>query len=119
MALIGATIASVEVEGCEPFEVVGLGALIVQAELRGQGLSRLLLKPVRALAEGLGPDRAMIFCDREQIPLQMGRGYTLITSPVWVDQPEGRIEMPVPALWRPIRPSSWPAGTVNLYGLPF
>jgi hypothetical protein len=79
-----------------------------------------LMDGLAGLAEAMGPDRAMIFSDAHLIALYQRRGYRLISDPVWVDQPEGRIEMPVAALWRPLRPGPvWPPGRVDLRTLPF
>lgn len=115
----GVTIARVRVDGHEPFDVVGLGALIVRRDLRGRGIGIPLMDRVRALAERLGPDRAMIFHDAGLAGLYERRGWLPITAPVWVDQPGGRIPMPIPAMWRAQRPADWPPGRVDVCGLPF
>lgn len=119
VGVAGATIATVRVEGHEPFEVVGLGSLIVRGDMRGRGVGLPLMNRVRALGERLGPDRAMIFCDVGLTALYEERGYTGIPGPVWVDQPGGRIRMPLPAMWRAYRPAEWPPGRVDVCGLPF
>lgn len=119
VAAIGATIATVEVDGHEPFEVVGVGGLIVRKSDRGKGLSTELMDRLTALVNRLGPDRAMNFCERSMIPVYARRGYRAIEAPVCVDQPDGPILMPTPAMWRPIRPSEWPAGAVRVHGCPF
>jgi GNAT superfamily N-acetyltransferase len=119
VGLIGVTVAAVEVEGHEPFEVVGMGSLIVRHDMRGRGLASTLSAAGRRRAAELGPDRAMMFCEPQAVDLQRRRGYTLIEAPVRVDQPGGRIEMPIPAMWRPIRPSDWPPGAVDVLSLPF
>ena len=119
-AVAGATTADVEVDGAGAFPVVGLGGLIIRKDLRGQGLMPALMDALARLAESMGPDRAMIFCESHLIELYQRRGYSLIPDPVWVDQPDGRIEMPVAALWRPLRPAPpWPSGRVDLRTLPF
>jgi hypothetical protein len=119
-AVGGVTVGTVSVGGGEPFPVVGFGGLIVRRDLRGSGLMTPLMDRLVALGDSLGPDRALIFCEEPLVPLYTGRSYTLIESPVRVDQPDGRITMPIPALWRPIRPGPpWPAGPVEVDGLPF
>jgi GNAT superfamily N-acetyltransferase len=119
-AVAGAMGVTVEVDGVGPFDVVGLGGLIIRKDLRGQGLMPALMDGLAGLAESMGPDRAMIFCDTHLIALYQRRGYRLISDPVWVDQPEGRVEMPVSALWRPLRPGPvWPPGRVDVRALPF
>jgi GNAT superfamily N-acetyltransferase len=115
---IGLTLAEVSV-GDERFSAVGMGSLIVRRDLRGRGLSGRLSAAARALAAGLGPDRAMLFCEPSLVALHASRGYAPIDAPVFVDQPSGRIAMPLPAMWRPIRPCEWPGGRVDVDGLPF
>jgi predicted GNAT family N-acyltransferase len=120
VAVAGATIATVEVAGTGSFEVVGLGGLIIRKMVRGQGLMPTLMDALSRMASGMGPGRAMIFCRTELAALYVGRGYTEITAPVWIDQPEGRIVMPMVSMWRPLRDGpAWPAGRVDVHGLPF
>jgi hypothetical protein len=118
LAAAGATIATISV-GDVSFEVVGLGALIVRPDVRGRGLSLPLRLELRKLALRLGPDRAMLFCEPPQLPLLRAADYRLLETVVRVDQPEGRVEMPLPAMWRPMRPAGWPPGEVDVDGLPF
>jgi GNAT superfamily N-acetyltransferase len=119
VAAVGATVVTVSAANGQPFEVVGGGGLIVRRELRGQGLSTALTAALRTLVLGLGPDRAMIFCEPDLLELHMRRGYTRIEAPIFVDQPDGRIEMPLLGMWRPVRPSAWPPGRIDVQGLPF
>jgi GNAT superfamily N-acetyltransferase len=116
---IGLSVAEVSVGGCDAFPVVGMGSLIVRRDLRGRGLSGRLSAAARGLAAELGPDRAMLFCEPPVVALHRTRGYSPIDAPVFVDQPNGRIRMPMPAMWRPIRPCDWPVGRVDVCGLPF
>jgi GNAT superfamily N-acetyltransferase len=120
VAVAGAAVAAIEIEGAQGFEVVGVGSVIVTRSLRGRGLMSRLFEPLMALAEGLGPDRAMLFCRPELVALYRRRGFNEIEAPVWVDQPGGRIEMPLAAMWRPLRAGAeWPPGRVDVRGLPF
>ncbi|HVS28774.1 MAG TPA: GNAT family N-acetyltransferase [Solirubrobacteraceae bacterium] len=120
VAVAGAVIATIEVEGAEPFEVVGLGSMIVTRSQRGRGLMSRLVEPVLALAGGMGPDRAMIFCRPELVGLYRRLAFAEITAQVWADQPDGRVEMPEPAMWRALRQDAeWPQGRADVRGLPF
>ncbi len=119
IAAAGATVATVAVDGHDPFEVVGYGALIVRADARGRQLSGPLMDRLRTLADRLGPDRAMLFCEPHLVRLYARRGYREIAAPVWVDQPSGSLRMPLRAMWRPLRPVGWPRGVVRVDGLPF
>jgi predicted GNAT family N-acyltransferase len=116
----GAVIAAVEVEGADGFDVVGIGSVFVTSSLRGRGLTGGLLQMLLGLAETMGPNRAMLFCRPELVRLYARFGFDEITAPVWADQPDGRIEMPMRAMWRPLRGGgSWPPGRVDVSGLPF
>jgi predicted GNAT family N-acyltransferase len=120
VAVAGAAVVTVDVEAVGAFEVVGLGSVIVTRSVRGRGLMSTLIDPLLRVAEGLGPDRAMLFCRPELVALYRGFGCEEIDAPVWADQPGGRIEMPLAAMWRPLRDGAeWPPGRVDVRGLPF
>jgi predicted GNAT family N-acyltransferase len=116
----GAVIVEVDVDGADRFDVVGIGGVFVTRSLRGRGLTGRLLPMLLGIAETMGPDRAMLFCRPELVGLYGQHGFTEITAPVWADQPDGRIPMPMRAMWRALRPSAdWPPGRVDVRGLPF
>jgi len=120
LALAGVGIVAVEIEGAGSFEVVGLGSVIVTRSERGRGLVMRVLEPVLRLAEGMGPDRAMLFCRPELVGLYQRVAFSEITAAVWADQPQGRIELPMRAMWRSLREgAAWPPGRVDVQGLPF
>ena len=116
----GAAIAEVGVEGGEGFQVVGLGSLFVTRSQRGSGLMSRLVEPMLALAREMGPDRAMIFCRPELVALYGRLGFAEIAAPVWVDQPDGRVEVPLRSMWLALHEGAgWPPGRVEVRGLPF
>jgi GNAT superfamily N-acetyltransferase len=120
VAIAGALIAEIDVGGVERFDVVGIGSVFVTARQRGHGLARALLESLLVVAEDMGPERAMLFC-RPQLTALYGKlAFTEIHVPVSAQQPDGEIEMPLRAMWRPLREgSSWPQGRVKVLGLPF
>jgi GNAT superfamily N-acetyltransferase len=120
VAIAGALIAEIEVEGVERFDVVGVGSVFVTARERGHGLARTLLDSLLRIAEGMGPERAMLFCRPQLMALYGTLAFAEIHAPVSAQQPDGEIEMPLRAMWRPLREgSSWPEGRVKVLGLPF
>jgi GNAT superfamily N-acetyltransferase len=120
VAIAGALIAEIEVGGVERFDVVGVGSVFVTARERGHGLARKLLESLLAIAEDMGPERAMLFC-RPQLTVLYGKlAFTEIHALVSARQPDGEIEMPLRAMWRPLREGvRWPDGRVEVLGLPF
>jgi predicted GNAT family N-acyltransferase len=116
----GAVLAEVRVEREPPFQVVGLGGLIVTRGARRQGLARLLSQRLLELTSEFEAQRAMLFCRPNLMALYGKFGFLPIDAPVWADQPGGRIEMPLPAMWRALSSdASWPPGRVELVGEPF
>jgi predicted GNAT family N-acyltransferase len=116
-ALVG---VAVEIEGTGGVDVVGLGGVIVTPSARGRGLMFRVVQPVLALAEEIGPERAMLFCRPELVAVYRRLGFEEIAAPVWADQPAGSMEMPMRAMWRALRAgAAWPPGRVDVHGLPF
>jgi GNAT superfamily N-acetyltransferase len=116
----GAVLAEVRVGPQSPFQVAGVGGLIVTRSARGRGLARLLVPHLLLVAGEFGTERAMLFCRPELMPLYCTFGFAPIEAPVSADQPGGRIEMPLPAMWKMLTgDAGWPAGRVELLGAPF
>lgn len=120
LGFAGATVVEIEVESSPGFEVVGLGGLVVTRSARGRGLMSRLLDPLLELARSMGPDRAMLFCRPELVAIYARSAFIEITAPVWVDQPDGRVRMPMPVMSRPLHTDApWPPGRVEVHGWPF
>ena len=121
LAVAGTVMAVVEVAAAGSFEVLGIGSVFVTRAARGQGLVARLLEGLLAqpLREGF-PERAMLFCRAQLVGLYAKLGFQELGEPVWADQPAGRIEMPLRAMWRALRAGvTWPPGRVEVRGLPF
>lgn len=119
LALAGTLVAGIAV-GAERFDVAGIGSVIVTRAMRGQGLARLVIEAILDLAGELGPQRAMLFCDEPLTALYGRFGFHTIEAPVSAEQPGGRINMPMRAMWAPLSAgATWPEGEVEVLGLPF
>lgn len=120
VAVAGLVIAGVEVACAGRFEVVGLGSLLVNQSLRGRGLMARLVEPLLKLAQGMGPDFAMIFCRPELVGVYEHLDFREIHAPVWAEQGRGPVKMTLPAMWRALSAgAAWPPGRVDVHGLPF
>lgn len=116
----GMVLAEVHTATHPPFAVVGLGGLVVRAGERGRGLARRLASDLLELARELPAERAMLFCEPRLMALYGEFGFREITDPVWAEQPQGPVRMPLSAMWRPLREGAdWPAGELYLDGQPF
>jgi GNAT superfamily N-acetyltransferase len=120
LAAGGVVQAQVRVGEHEPFAVAGIGGIIVTRACRGRGLARLVIERVLEIAATLGPERAMLFCLPRNVALYEKFGFRLLAGPVRARQPEGTIELPMSAMWRPLRDGAgWPRGAVEVLGEPF
>ena len=119
LAMAAALVAEVSADG-EPFQVVGIGGVIVSPQERGRGLARLVVEAILDVARGLGPDKAMLFCRAPLVGLYERFGFDTIDATVTAAQPAGRVEMPLRAMWAPLREGArWPEGPVAVAGQPF
>jgi len=120
VAAAGAVVAEVDVAPDASFSVVGLGGVIVTREERGRGLVHTLFDALLEVAREMGPEHAMLFCRPGLLGMYERMGCREMAGPVWADQPQGRIEMPLRAMWRPLHgEAAWPPGRVEVRGLPF
>jgi predicted GNAT family N-acyltransferase len=116
----GSAVVDVQISPHEPFKVLGIGSVFVRADERGGGLARALLERLLESGREREPDRAMLFCRDELTVLYEKFGFQKIEDPVWAEQPGGSIEMPMRAMWLSFeRGTGWPAGRVEVLGLPF
>jgi predicted GNAT family N-acyltransferase len=120
LALAATVNVAIEVAGAQSFDVVGLGGVIVTRSERGSGLMAKVVQPVLSLARDMGPDHAMLFCRPVLAPVYGRLGFAEIAAAVWAEQPRGPVKMPIRAMWRALRAgATWPAGRVDVLGLPF
>src|SRR4051794_9286720 len=119
VAAAGLVVATVEAGGT-PFDVVGVGGVIVARPRRGTGLMRRVMDAAMARAEQLGPHFAMLFCSFANARRYARFGFREIAAPVIADQPGGTVTMGEVAMWRPLKAgATWPDGPIRVRGLPF
>jgi GNAT superfamily N-acetyltransferase len=119
VALAGLVRAKVRVADAR-IQVAGIGGVIVTRAARGHGFARVLIERLLQIAHELGPERAMLFCLPANVGLYAKFGFQPIEEPVWAPQPEGLVEIPLCAMWRPLaRAAGWPEGEVELLDEPF
>ena len=119
VASAGVLQVDVEVDG-RRFRVVGLGGVIVNEAHRGRGYARQVVTAVLERAEGIGPEFVLLFCHADRAGLYRKLGFTEVGSAATVEQPGGRMTMPMTAMWRALRPgATWPAGELAVLAPPF
>jgi predicted N-acetyltransferase YhbS len=120
VASTGLLVVEVSAGERAPFEVVGVGGVIVAPGQRGQRLSRVVVMAALERAASVGPAFAMLFC-REAVAGLYGKlGFELVEPPVHVLQPSGQVVMPLVTMWRALREGvTWPPGAVQVHSEPF
>jgi GNAT superfamily N-acetyltransferase len=120
IASTGLLVVEVSVGEAKPFEVVGLGGVIVAPGHRGQGLARVVVEAALERAAKIGPELAILFCRDDVAGLYRKLGFQLVEPPIRVFQPTGSVVMPVNTMWRPfVDGAAWPPGTVLVRSEPF
>ena len=122
VAAAGLVVVEVQYGAQPPSPVVGVGGVIVTASHRGRGLGRWVISEALTRAEAKGPEIAMLFCRVELAGLYRRHGFAEVPGPVFVDQPDGIVEMSGGGvtMWRPLRTGAeLPDGIVKVNGLPF
>jgi predicted N-acetyltransferase YhbS len=120
VASTGLVVVEVSVDDGEPFEVVGVGGVIVTRAHRGHGLARVVVEAALERAARMGPAVAMLFCRDGVAGLYRKLGFELVDPPVRVLQPSGIAVMPVNTMWRALHEGAvWPAGAVKVHSEPF
>ena len=82
LASTGLVVVEVSVDEAEPFEVVGLGGVIVAPGHRGQGLARVVVEAALERAARIGPHLAMLFCRDGVLGLYRKLGFELVEPPI-------------------------------------
>ena len=120
LAVAEAVLVELTVAGAGSFPVVGIGGVFVRGSERGRGLMHRVVEELLGGAREMGPERAMLFCRAHLVPVYASFGFTEILDPVWVEQPDGPVKMPMGSMWLALhgRPG-WPLGRVDVQGLPF
>jgi GNAT superfamily N-acetyltransferase len=119
VALAGLVLADLRA-GDTPLQVAGIGSVFVTKAFRGRGLARALIERLLEIAAELGAERAMLFCLPANVGLYAKFGFELIAAPVWARQPDGLVQVPMRAMWKPLTDDArWPDGDVVLLGEPF
>jgi GNAT superfamily N-acetyltransferase len=120
VASAGLVLGEVQVGDRSPMPFVGIGGVFVTASHRGEGLGSRVLEEALRRAATLGPELVLLFCHRDRAGLYDRHGFVEIEPPVLVQQPDGFAEMPLVAMWRPLREGvTLPSGRVTVHSLPF
>jgi ribosomal protein S18 acetylase RimI-like enzyme len=119
-ASLGFVTTQVRVAGGVPFDVVGIGGVIVAPAYRREGHARTVIEAALERAETMGPEFALLFCFPDRSGLYERFGFSVVPREVRVQQPGGTARLPQLTMWRALRAgASWPPGDVEVLSRPF
>ncbi len=105
--------------GGKPLLVAGVGSVVTPPHARGRGYARRLMQHLKDFAEReWNVEGHLLFCLPRMVAYYEQLGWRTI-EPVIIDQPDGKIESPIPVMVRASTGRSWPAGHIDLCGLPW
>ncbi|MDQ0955288.1 RimJ/RimL family protein N-acetyltransferase [Streptomyces phaeochromogenes] len=102
-----------------PRRAVGLGGLLVHPAHRGKGIARTLISVAVEHARAAGAETMMLLCHPDLIPLCTQLGWSRLSVPVAVRQPDGPRTSPLTTMIYDLAGLPHPTISVDLRGLPF
>jgi GNAT superfamily N-acetyltransferase len=103
-----------------PVLVAGVGGVVTVPEAQGKGIARRLMEHAATFFEReWRVDAGMLFCFERLVPFYRSLGWQIVNSPVFIEQPAGKIESPLLVMVIPCDGGAWAEGPVELNGLPW
>lgn len=98
----------------------GIGSVMTPTPLRGRGYASELMRRAEGyLFDDLGVELGLLFCLGRLAPFYRSLGWIEVQSPVWIEQPAGRIRWPESAMVLPRPGDPWEEGEIDVRGLPW
>jgi hypothetical protein len=106
--------------GGQEVTVGGIGGVVTRPEAQGRRLVHAAMRETaRYMCEELGVEFGMLFCLPRLTPFYEQQGWRLVEEEVEIDQPDGPVVWPYHVMVLPCGAREWPAGHVEVGGLPW
>jgi hypothetical protein len=100
--------------------VGGVGGVVTAGELHGRGYAQQALSYAEAfMRDEMKVEFGLLFCLDRLKQFYARRGWQLLTEPVEVEQPAGRMVSPLHVMVMPFEGRAWPKGATDLRSLPW
>lgn len=100
--------------------VGGVGGVVTRPETQGRRLAHAAMsEAARYMRSELGVEFGMLFCLPHLAPFYERQGWQLVEDEVEIDQPDGPVVWPYRVMVLPCGAREWPAGRVEVGGLPW
>lgn len=106
--------------GGERFRVAGIGNVVTKPEYRLQGVASAMLRAAADLMRTrLEVEFGLLICGRRLAPVYAKAGWTRVEGPTQFSQPSGMTTYPGFTMVLKLTTRAWPAGAIDLRGLPW
>lgn len=102
-----------------PRRAAGLGGVLVHPAYRGQGIARTVISVAVEHARAAGAETMILLCRPDLVPLYTQLGWSRLSMPVTVQQPDGERTSPLATMIYDLAGLPHPTVSVDLRGLPF
>jgi len=106
--------------GERPVRVAGLYTVMTAPEWRGKGMASDALRVAADyMRSELRAEFGLLLCPDAMLPFYGALGWRQVKDAVVFDQPSGRTDSALNAMYLPLRESDWPAGVLDFCGPPW
>jgi predicted GNAT family N-acyltransferase len=116
VGLVGQT---VEVQG-NLVSIAGIGGVLVRLGCRGRGYCRMAMAAAENFAlSPMAVNFMLLFCGPTLQSLYEHLGWAKVSGPVWAEQIQGNVLLPIISMVKCLRSEQWPKGEVRLGSRPW
>src|SRR5688572_16231829 len=103
-----------------PVVVSGIAGVVTAGDGHGRGYATSAIRRAHdIMRDEMGAEFGILFCFDRLIPFYERLGWAKVDAPVYVEQPSGRILMPMNTMVLALGERKWPPGTVEVGSLPW
>jgi len=100
--------------------VAGIGGVVTRPEAQGRRyVHAMMQRAAKFMCEELKVDAGMLFCLQRLMSFYARQGWQLLEVETEFEQPTGRVVSPYRVMVLPCGDFEWPAGRVEVAGLPW
>jgi GNAT superfamily N-acetyltransferase len=104
----------------DALRIGGIGGVATLPAYRRRGYaSQAMHRAADFMRDNLGLEFALLVCGPERQPLYASLGWQTVSGPMFFDQPGGKQQFNDVVMIRTLTGKPWPAGPIDLMGLPW
>lgn len=116
---VGIVEQSVEIAG-NSVGVAGIGGVLARSESRGRGYGRIAMRAAEDFVRReMSVNFILLFCRPLVDRWYEFLGWSKISNPVWIEQPQGEVLLPLVSMAKCLGIDPWPEGDVHVGSRPW